>query len=133
MSRPPFTPANRIGHTHSSQGVALGSRVADADLPHWQEAVLSAIFVVAAPVGLAIGVGVYTSLNVSGEAFLLAQGKALSTACAAVSSSTSGALAHPGCDGAAVTPVHEGPCVAVEQTRLTHMQRQSVPVASRLS
>ena len=57
------------------EGVALGSRLADADMPsHWQEASLSLVFSFAAPIGLAVGVGVTTSLNVAGQTFLLVQG-----------------------------------------------------------
>jgi solute carrier family 39 (zinc transporter), member 1/2/3 len=56
------------------EGVALGSRLVDAGMPGWHEVVLSAVFSLAAPLGLAVGVGVTSSLNVSGETYLLVQG-----------------------------------------------------------
>ena len=43
-------------------------------MPHWQEALLSCVFTIAAPIGLAIGIGVYSTLNVNGEEFLMVQG-----------------------------------------------------------
>jgi len=57
------------------EGIALGSRIADANLPsHWHEFLLSFIFSIAAPIGITVGVGVTTTLNPSGETFLLVQG-----------------------------------------------------------
>jgi zinc transporter 1/2/3 len=56
------------------EGVALGSRLVDASLPRQEEALLGAIFSLAAPVGLAIGVGVQNTMNVNGSTFLLVQG-----------------------------------------------------------
>jgi len=57
------------------EGVALGSRIADAKFPsHFHEILLSSIFSVAAPIGLAVGVGTYTWLNPGGELFLMVQG-----------------------------------------------------------
>jgi zinc transporter 1/2/3 len=55
--------------------VALGARMTEAGLPSWwHEAALVAVFSLAAPLGVAIGVGVTTSLNTSGMSFLLIQG-----------------------------------------------------------
>ncbi|KAN0052982.1 hypothetical protein ACTA71_012463 [Dictyostelium dimigraforme] len=57
------------------EGVALGSRIADANLTsHWHEALLTAIFSFSAPIGIAIGVGVASSLNVNGATYLIVQG-----------------------------------------------------------
>ncbi|KAM9959456.1 hypothetical protein ACTFIR_000532 [Dictyostelium discoideum] len=57
------------------EGVALGSRISDANLTsHWHEALLASIFSFSAPVGIAIGIGVVSSINVNGETFLLVQG-----------------------------------------------------------
>ncbi|EGC31009.1 hypothetical protein DICPUDRAFT_40613 [Dictyostelium purpureum] len=57
------------------EGVALGSRIADAKLKsHWHEALLTTIFSVSAPLGIAIGIGVVESLNVNGSDFLFVQG-----------------------------------------------------------
>ena len=57
------------------EGVALGSRLADAHLPsRWHEFILGFIFAIAAPLGIAIGIAVATSLDPNGETFLLVQG-----------------------------------------------------------
>jgi zinc transporter 1/2/3 len=56
------------------EGIALGSRLSDASLSPWDEALLGTVFSLAAPLGLAVGVGVSYSLNVNGETFLLVQG-----------------------------------------------------------
>ncbi|KAN0055439.1 hypothetical protein ACTA71_008550 [Dictyostelium dimigraforme] len=57
------------------EGVALGSRVSDAKLTsHWHEALLASIFSISAPIGIAIGIGVISSINVNGETFLFVQG-----------------------------------------------------------
>ena len=57
------------------EGLALGSRIADAKFPsHFHEILLSTVFSVAAPIGLAVGVGTYTWLNPGGELFLMVQG-----------------------------------------------------------
>jgi len=57
------------------EGVALGSRIADANLSsHLNEFVLAFVFSIAAPIGIAVGVIVTSSLNPNGESFLLIQG-----------------------------------------------------------
>ena len=57
------------------EGIALGSRIADANMPtHWHEAVLTILFSLAAPFGIAIGIAVKTGLNPNGETFLMVQG-----------------------------------------------------------
>jgi zinc transporter 1/2/3 len=56
------------------EGTLLGSRLADTTLGVWNEVLLGGIFAVSAPIGIAIGLGVYASLNTNGQAFLLAQG-----------------------------------------------------------
>ena len=57
------------------EGIALGSRIADANLPsHWHEVLLTTVFSIAAPLGIAIGIAVKTGLNPNGETFLLIQG-----------------------------------------------------------
>ena len=57
------------------EGIALGSRIADANFPsHWHEAILTILFSLAAPLGIAIGIGVKTGLNPNGETFLMVQG-----------------------------------------------------------
>ena len=57
------------------EGIALGSRIADANFPsHWHEAVLTILFSLAAPLGIAIGIAVKTGLNPNGETFLMVQG-----------------------------------------------------------
>eukprot|EP01112_Ceratiomyxa_fruticulosa_P020889 TRINITY_DN7241_c0_g1_i1.p1 TRINITY_DN7241_c0_g1~~TRINITY_DN7241_c0_g1_i1.p1 ORF type:complete len:346 (+),score=44.28 TRINITY_DN7241_c0_g1_i1:190-1227(+) len=57
------------------EGIALGSRIADASIPsHWHEFILSLVFSIAAPIGIAIGIGITATLNPSGEKFLMIQG-----------------------------------------------------------
>lgn len=57
------------------EGMALGSRIADAKLPsHWHEGILALVFSIAAPVGAAVGVGLYSSMNLSGEVYTVVQG-----------------------------------------------------------
>ena len=57
------------------EGIALGARIADANFPsHWHEVFLTLLFSVAAPFGIAIGIGVKTGLNPNGETFLMVQG-----------------------------------------------------------
>jgi hypothetical protein len=57
------------------EGLALGSRLAEARLPSYRhEIALSLLFAVSAPIGIAIGVGVATSLNANSAGFLLVQG-----------------------------------------------------------
>ena len=57
------------------EGIALGSRIADANFPsHWHEFILTVTFSLAAPIGIAIGIGVKTGLNPNGETFLMIQG-----------------------------------------------------------
>jgi zinc transporter 1/2/3 len=51
------------------EGVALGSRLSDTTLGIWNEVVLGAIFALSAPVGIAIGTGVYKSLNTNDGTF----------------------------------------------------------------
>jgi zinc transporter 1/2/3 len=56
------------------EGVALGSRLSDINLGLRNEVLLGAIFALSAPVGIAIGTCVSTTLNVNSQAFLLFQG-----------------------------------------------------------
>jgi len=57
------------------EGVALGARLADANLKsHIQEFFLAAIFSIAAPLGIVVGVVVTSTLNPNGQTFLLIQG-----------------------------------------------------------
>jgi zinc transporter 1/2/3 len=56
------------------EGVALGSRLSDTTLGIWNEVFLGAIFALSAPVGIAIGTGVYKTLNTNDGTFLLVQG-----------------------------------------------------------
>lgn len=56
------------------EGVALGARISDANFNHMNELIFGAIFSVSAPVGIAIGIGVYTILNTNSVEFLLVQG-----------------------------------------------------------
>ena len=57
------------------EGIALGSRIADANMPsHWHEVLLTLVFSLAAPLGIAIGIAVKTGLNPNGETFLMVQG-----------------------------------------------------------
>jgi solute carrier family 39 (zinc transporter), member 1/2/3 len=57
------------------EGLALGSRLAEAHLPsRLQEVVLALIYAVSAPIGIAIGIGVASSLDPNSTAFLLVQG-----------------------------------------------------------
>ena len=57
------------------EGVALGARLADAKMrSHWNEFILGLIFSVAAPLGIAIGIGVATSLDPNSQTYLLVQG-----------------------------------------------------------
>lgn len=65
------------------EGLALGARIADANLPKLSEFILGAIFSLAAPIGISVGIGVYAVLNTNGPAFLLVQG-ILDSLCAGV-------------------------------------------------
>lgn len=56
------------------EGIALGSRIVDAEFSRVNEFFLSAIFTISAPSGIAIGIGVYASLNTNGQEYLLVQG-----------------------------------------------------------
>jgi len=57
------------------EGVALGARIADADLGLFSEILLPFIFSIAAPLGIGIGIAVINTLNPNGgETFLLVQG-----------------------------------------------------------
>ena len=56
------------------EGVALGSRLSDTTLGLWNEVFLGSIFALSAPIGIAIGIGVFNTLNTNGQAFLLVQG-----------------------------------------------------------
>jgi len=57
------------------EGVALGARIADANMPsHWQEFLLASIFSIAAPIGIMVGVIITSTLNPNGQSFLLIQG-----------------------------------------------------------
>jgi len=56
------------------EGVALGARISDAKFPHLHEFGLTLIFSIAAPIGIAVGIAVVTTMNVNGETFLLIQG-----------------------------------------------------------
>ena len=56
------------------EGVALGARIADARVGRLAELLLAAIFSLAAPVGIAIGIGVYSSINTNAQSYLLTQG-----------------------------------------------------------
>jgi zinc transporter 1/2/3 len=55
------------------EGFALAARLSDANLSHLN-VLLASVFTLAAPIGIAIGLGVYTNLNTSGSTFLLVQG-----------------------------------------------------------
>jgi zinc transporter 1/2/3 len=56
------------------EGIAVGSRLVDAKLSHCSDFLFGAVFGLAAPVGIAIGVGIYSTLNVNSVEFLLVQG-----------------------------------------------------------
>lgn len=57
------------------EGVALGSRVADAKFSnHLQEILLIFIFSISAPIGIAIGIVIRNVANLNGSTFLLVQG-----------------------------------------------------------
>jgi len=57
------------------EGIALGSRIADAELPNrWQEFFLCFIFSIAAPLGIAIGIAITASVNPNGRTYLLVEG-----------------------------------------------------------
>ena len=57
------------------EGVALGSRLADVEIVSLaQEYALITTFTVAAPVGLALGMGMSAAMNTAGPTFLLVQG-----------------------------------------------------------
>jgi len=57
-----------------SEGVALGSRIADANISHANELLLSTIFSLAAPIGIGVGIAAWQSMNTNGETFLMVQG-----------------------------------------------------------
>jgi solute carrier family 39 (zinc transporter), member 1/2/3 len=56
------------------EGVALGCRLADGNLGRCNELIFGSIFSISAPIGIIIGISLYTTLNTNGEAFLLASG-----------------------------------------------------------
>lgn len=56
------------------EGVALGARIVDANFSHLNELIFAAIFSFAAPIGISVGIGVYTSLNTNSQGYLLVQG-----------------------------------------------------------
>ena len=56
------------------EGVALGARLADANLSHWNEFFLALLFSVSAPIGIAIGIIITSSVNPEGADYLLWQG-----------------------------------------------------------
>ena len=56
------------------EGIALGSRVSEANISHLGEFLFGAIFSLSAPIGIAIGIGIYSSFNATDETFLLVQG-----------------------------------------------------------
>eukprot|EP01110_Echinostelium_bisporum_P011324 TRINITY_DN5116_c0_g1_i2.p1 TRINITY_DN5116_c0_g1~~TRINITY_DN5116_c0_g1_i2.p1 ORF type:complete len:254 (+),score=100.85 TRINITY_DN5116_c0_g1_i2:824-1585(+) len=58
------------------EGLALGSRVAEANLPggKFAEIMHISVFSVSAPLGIAIGVGVISTLNTNGSDFLMVSG-----------------------------------------------------------
>lgn len=56
------------------EGIALGSRIADANMSHYHEVVLSFVFAITAPIGLAVGVGLTAALNPAGETYLMFEG-----------------------------------------------------------
>jgi zinc transporter 1/2/3 len=56
------------------EGIAVGSRLVDADLSRCSDFVFGAVFALAAPVGIAIGLGLHSTLNVNSVEFLLVQG-----------------------------------------------------------
>jgi zinc transporter 1/2/3 len=56
------------------EGVALGCRLADSTIGPWTVTLFATIFSASCSVGIIIGIGVYRSLNTSGETFLLIQG-----------------------------------------------------------
>jgi zinc transporter 1/2/3 len=56
------------------EGIAVGSRLVDADLSRCSDFVFGAVFTLAAPVGTAIGLGIHSTLNVNEVEFLLVQG-----------------------------------------------------------
>jgi zinc transporter 1/2/3 len=57
------------------EGVALGARFAEMkDLSFWKELLFALVFSLAAPVGVAVGIGLVSSLNLSGATYLTTQG-----------------------------------------------------------
>ncbi len=56
------------------EGVALGARIVDANVGRLSELILGGIFAVAAPVGIAIGIGVFSTINTNAQDYLLVQG-----------------------------------------------------------
>jgi solute carrier family 39 (zinc transporter), member 1/2/3 len=56
------------------EGVALGCRLAEGNLGRCNEVIFGSIFSISAPIGIIIGISLYTTLNTNGEAFLLASG-----------------------------------------------------------
>jgi zinc transporter 1/2/3 len=56
------------------EGIALGSRLSDATLGIWNEVLLGAVFAVSAPVGIAMGIGMYTTMNTNSDTFLITTG-----------------------------------------------------------
>lgn len=56
------------------EGIALGTRLADAELGKVQTAVFALVFAVSAPVGIASGISYVASVNPEGVTYLLVQG-----------------------------------------------------------
>jgi hypothetical protein len=66
------------------EGVALGARLADAsNLSTRLDVILSLVFSVSAPIGIACGIGAATRFNTNGEMYLLVQGT-LDSVCAGI-------------------------------------------------
>ncbi len=56
------------------EGIALGARIVDAELSRCSELLLALIFAVSAPIGIAIGIGIYSTINTNAQEYLLVQG-----------------------------------------------------------
>ena len=57
------------------EGVALGSRIVEANFPsRWHEVLMALIFTISAPIGIAVAIAVTSTLNAEGRTFLLVQG-----------------------------------------------------------
>jgi solute carrier family 39 (zinc transporter), member 1/2/3 len=56
------------------EGMALGARLVDSTIGYWNEVLFALIFAASAPIGIILGLSIYTHFNENGQTFLMIQG-----------------------------------------------------------